>query len=237
MVGPKKNDVRMETVNRVSAVASIVEALKREMKTTMRPGDLLPNERLLAVRFGVGRNTVREAMVFLEAYGMVEKTQRGARVADHDSVLAHAFAAFDHGFDRSIATYRDLVDFRRALELGTLDRLIERIGDDDLAELDRIVDEMARALTAREAAETDYAFHAKLVEISGNAILRRLYSIMQATMTYYLEIGKTKHGAETVARHREMIDALRRRSRPALEAAARRHYDYSEAVLNQEFAD
>jgi DNA-binding FadR family transcriptional regulator len=218
-------------------VSSILEALKHEIRTSLVPGDYLPNERLLAERYGVGRNTVREAMIFLEAYGMVEKTQRGARVTEPDFAFAYAFAAFDNGVDRSIATYRDLVEFRRTLEIGILDRIFDRVSDEDLARLDEIVDRMERSLTAREAAETDFAFHSVLIDVSGNSILRRLYSIMTATMTYYLEIGKTKYGAETVARHREIIAALRDRSRADLEAAVQRHFEYSEAVLNREFVD
>lgn len=227
----------METVNRVSAVQSILDVLKREILSSMKPGDLLPNERALAERFQVGRNTIREAMIFLEAYGLVEKTQRGARVGDAEQAFAYFFATFDSGFDRSITTYRDLVEFRRHLELGIVGKVFDNITDIDLAALDRIVDRMGRALTASEAALADYDFHARMVGISGNTILIRLYRVMRETLIYYMEIGKTKYALETENRHRQIVEALRSRSREAFEAAARRHYDYSEEVLNAEFAD
>ncbi len=222
-------------MSRVSAVKSILDVLRREILSSMKPGDLLPNERSLAERFGVGRNTIREAMIFLEAYGLVEKTQRGPRVTDVDRSFAYFFTTFDNGFDRSIATYRDLIDFRRHLELGVLDKVFANVTDQDVAALDEIVERMGRALTASEAAATDYDFHAKMIEISGNSVLQRLYKVMASTLTYYMEIGKPKYATETVVRHRQIVDALRRRSRDELEAAARHHFDYSEHVLNTEF--
>jgi GntR family transcriptional regulator, transcriptional repressor for pyruvate dehydrogenase complex len=227
----------VDVLSRVSAVKSILDVLKREILATMRPGDLLPNERSLAERFGVGRNTIREAMIFLEAYGLVEKTQRGPRVTDAERSFAHVFSTFDSGFDRSLATYRDLIEFRRHLELGILDRVFANITDDGIAELDAIVDRMAHTLTSSEAAALDYDFHAKMIEISGNSVLQRLYKVMGSTLTYYMEIGKPKHAEETVVRHRQIVDALRRRSRQDLEAMALRHFDYSEQVLNTEFTD
>lgn len=227
----------MEAVNRISAVQSILDELKREILSSMKPGDLLPNERALAERFQVGRNTIREAVIFLEAYGLVEKTNRGARVADTEQAFAYFFAAFDSGFDRSIATYRDLVEFRRHLELGILGEVFAKITDADVKELDRIVDRMGRSLTASEAATADYDFHAKLVEVSGNSILKRLYRVMKQTLTYYMEIGKSKYAIETENRHRQIVEALRCRSREAFESASRRHFDYSEEVLNSEFSD
>lgn len=240
MVGPnndENDEPGMAAVNRVSAVKSILEDLKREILSSMKPGDMLPNERALAERFQVGRNTIREAMIFLEAYGLVEKTQRGSRVADSDQAFAYFFATFDSGFDRSIATYRDLVEFRRHLELGILGKIFDNVTDADVEALDRIVGRMGRVLTAGEAAAADYEFHAHLVGMSGNSVLIRLYRVMRETLSYYMEIGKSKYAAETEDRHRQIVDALRARSRDAFEKAARRHFDYSEEVLNAEFTD
>lgn len=223
-------------VSRVSAVKSILDVLKREILSAMKPGDLLPNERSLAERFGVGRNTIREAMIFLEAYGLIEKTQRGPRVTDVDRAFAYFFTTFDSGFDRSIATYRDLIDFRRHLELGMLDRVLANVTEADIVELERIVQRMGRSLTAGEAAVADYDFHAKLVDISGNSVLQRFYKIMAPTLTYYMEIGKPKFAVETVAKHELIVAALRAKSRQDLERVSLAHYDYSEHVLNTEFS-
>lgn len=226
----------LDAVAKMSTVQSILDVLRREILSTMKPGDLLPNERALAARFQVGRNTVREALIFLEAYGLVEKTQRGARVTEADRDFDHVLGALDGGLDRSLATHRDLVEFRRFIEMGAFERILERIDDKSIDALERILDRMERALTPSEAAQADYDFHALLIEIAGNSVLRRLYRVMAATLVYYMEIGKERNGPETIRRHRRIVEALRRRAPAELEAAARAHYAFSEKVLDQEFS-
>lgn len=68
-----------------SAVEDIRETLRREIVERMEVGDLLPNERELAERFGVARNTVRETMIHLEAFGLIEKTRRAPASASPTS--------------------------------------------------------------------------------------------------------------------------------------------------------
>lgn len=54
-----------------TAVEDLREMLRQEIVERMQIGDLLPNERELAERFGVARNTVRETMIHLEALGLI----------------------------------------------------------------------------------------------------------------------------------------------------------------------
>ncbi len=218
---------------RVSAVQSILEILKTEIQTQHAPGDYLPNERTYAERFGVGRNTVREALIVLEAYGYVEKTQRGPRVCTPD--IAVAFNVFAQYFDRSLNTCKDLLEFRRFVELGVLPAVVQNISDDDIDKLETLVRTMSRALTARQAAEADYAFHNLMIEASGNAVIRKLYRVLAQSIVFYMEIGKhvPRHDIASADNHLEIVDALRRRSLPDLIAASTGHYRYSEGVLEE----
>lgn len=218
---------------RVSAVQSVLEALKTEIQTLHQPGDYLPNERLYAERFGVGRNTVREALIVLEAYGYVEKTQRGPRVCTPD--ISVAFNVFAQYFDRSLNTCKDLLEFRRFIELGILPAVVENIADADIDRLEGYVVLMERALTARQAAEADYAFHNLMVEASGNGVIRKLYRVLAQSIVFYMEIGKhvPRHDAASADNHRGIVAALRRRSYPELLATCTDHYRYSEGVLEE----
>lgn len=218
---------------RVSAVQSVLEELKTEIQTLHQPGDYLPNERLYAERFGVGRNTVREALIVLEAYGYVEKTQRGPRVCTPD--ISVAFNVFAQYFDRSLNTCKDLLEFRRFIELGILPAVVENIADADIDRLEGYVVLMERALTARQAAEADYAFHNLMVEASGNGVIRKLYRVLAQSIVFYMEIGKhvPRHDVASADNHRGIVAALRRRSYPELLATCTDHYRYSEGVLEE----
>ena len=225
------------TVQRTSAVTSIVEALKHEITRSHQPGDLLPTERLLAERFDVGRNTIREAIIILETYGFIKKTQRGPRVAEPG--FEPLFQNMEHFLDRSAETYRDLLEFRRYIEIGVLPAVVERIDDDQLEALERALVAMDRALTASEAAEADYAFHYAIVSASGNAVVTKMYKVMSRTLVYYMEIGKADPaiGQDTTQYHRDMVTAFRERSLEKALAAVNAHFAYSEFVLNKETAN
>lgn len=92
--------------------------LRGEIVAQYHPGDFLPNERELADRFSVARNTFRETMIHLAAFGLIEKTRRGARVreADFDPV----FQIFAQHLDASPDRLEDVQTFRRMTETGTV---------------------------------------------------------------------------------------------------------------------
>ncbi|MDQ0681763.1 DNA-binding GntR family transcriptional regulator [Streptomyces achromogenes] len=52
-----------------------------ELRETVAPGERLPSERRLAGRFGVSRETVRQALEVLRRDGLIETDRRGSRVA------------------------------------------------------------------------------------------------------------------------------------------------------------
>lgn len=215
-------------MKRVSAVQSVVEVLRSEISLRYKPGDYLQNERLVAERLGVSRNTVREALIHLEAFGVIEKTQRGPRVCAPD--IGAVFHIMDQYFDRSLKTCRDLLNFRRMIDIGVLPVVLERIDDADIDELECHVEWMEQTLTAGEAAQADYAFHNKIARISDNSVVIKLYKVLSTTLTYYMEIGKSSpsNSEKTVLDHRQIIQACRNRSLDEAVAAFTEHYDCSE---------
>src|SRR6187431_2890956 len=89
-------------------------------------GDLKPGERLraeaLAQRYGTSRTPVREALLQLEAQGLVEvEPNRGAVVRP---------------FDR--ADLLDLYEVRALLEPAAAARAARRIGPDDIGRLEQL---------------------------------------------------------------------------------------------------
>lgn len=215
---------------RTSAVQHVLDILKKEIHANYREGDLLPNERELAEQFNVSRNTVREAVIFLEAYQLVEKTQRGARVRRPS--FEPMFHILDDAFEPSARNTRDILNFRRIVESGALPSIIANATEADIQAMEAAIVRMDRALTVAEAAQADYDFHAAMVFGSGNQVLKQLYSVMSRTLVYYLEIGKSDsaHSVQTSIEHRHIVDALRRRSLPDLTAALFEHFEHSECV-------
>lgn len=214
-----------------SAVDEIRKALRKEIVERYSPGDFLPNERELAERFKVARNTIRETMIHLEAFGLIEKTKRGAKVQkpDFDAI----FEVFTQHFDNSPKAMCDVLNFRRIVETGAAGFAVGSVDDDILKRMEDANRSLASALTVSEAAGHDYEFHLCLVAASRNAVLLSLYQVMATTIRYYLEIGKTRRlDTETAcAQHERIIEALKARDAARLASALNTHFDHSGSVL------
>lgn len=214
-----------------SAVEDLRETLRHEIIEKMQTGDLLPNERELAERFGVARNTVRETMIHLEALGLIEKTRRGARVRQPD--FEPIFAAFAQHFDHSEATMRNVLNFRRMVETGAAPFAVAGTNPGLLDAMTEANGRMGRALTASEAAAHDYDFHMGLIEATGNLVLIRMYRVLAAPLKFYLEVGKSHQPetAQSIAEHGRIIERLRAGDAAGLAAALNAHFDHSGAVF------
>lgn len=215
----------------ISAVEDIRSVLSREIVDGYSPGQFLPNERDLAERFGVARNTIRETMIHLEAFGLIEKTRRGARVrqADFDPV----FQIFAQHFDSSPDRLEDVLNFRRLTETGAAHFAVRHVDDAVLERMRLANDRMATAVTVAQAASHDYDFHLGLIEAARNDMALRMYRVMGVTLRFYLEIGKSQHSDTQTAhaQHARIIDALQARDHAALCAALHDHFDHSGLVL------
>lgn len=214
-----------------SAVDGIREMLRREIMEQMQIGELLPNERELAKRFGVARNTVRETMIHREAFGLIEKARRGALVRQPD--LDPIFSVFVQHFDHSAKTLADVLNFRRIVETGAAPLAVQGVTAATLSRMAQANDRMVRAMTASEAAGHDYDFHMAMVEATGNTVLIRMYRLLSVPLKFYLEVGKSRHPEteQSVAEHASIIARLKDRDVSGLMAALNAHFDHSGAVF------
>lgn len=216
-----------------TTVEYIRNTLRREISEQYDVGDLLPNERDLAQRFEVSRNTIRETMIHLEALSLIEKTKRGARVRRPDMGLI--FQELTQFFDTSARSFSDVLNFRRINETGAAPLMVCHVTNEILHELQTSNRRITTALTSRDAAEADYDFHLSLVRASGNQILLQMYEMMAEPMIFYMEIGKS-HQLETAGaahQHEQIIKALKMRDVNALQDKLSDHFQHSGNVLAQ----
>ncbi|MCD2173952.1 FadR/GntR family transcriptional regulator [Rhizobium sp. C4] len=188
-------------------------------------GDNLPTERELCEHFQTSRNTVREAMRILKAYGIVTvRPKVGATIIDDRMERALDLFAFNT-LEVSRATFTDIQGFRGLLEVASVDSLLERITAEDIADLTRVNNELQGAETAIDASEVDFRFHTRLIEVLGNKAVLDVYKIMKPVILKIMVRGKTRRtfSTTTLSEHAEIIAALQARDRVAYQYRMKTH--------------
>jgi GntR family transcriptional repressor for pyruvate dehydrogenase complex len=157
----------------------------REMISSgeFQPGDRLPKESDLAARLSVSRNSLREAIRALSLIHVVDVRQGdGTYVTSMEPDLLSAAVSFVIDFHRADKVLH-LLGVRRVLEPAATALAAGHIGDDDLAALRALLDEMAAASSVEEFVQLDGEFHGQIAECSGNPVLASLIHAVSAPTT------------------------------------------------------
>jgi GntR family transcriptional regulator, transcriptional repressor for pyruvate dehydrogenase complex len=211
---------------RGSAVDAVVEQIRGLIADEgLKVGDALPTERELCLRFNAARNTVREAMRILKAYGMVDvRPKVGATITDNR--MSRAFELFSFNtMEISRKTFSDVQALRDLLEVGSAEQILDRLNDCDIEELRAINDRLAGIHDLREASEVDYSFHMRLISILDNTAVADVYKVMKPVILRIMQKGKTRRTfkTETYSEHDGVIDAMARRDRLSFQYRLRTH--------------
>lgn len=190
-------------------------------------GDALPTERELGLLFGASRNTVREALQYLRAYGVIDiKPKTGAVLANRQSHAVDRLMTLHHAI--SPASFREVQGFRKVVETAAGEIILMRARQEDLDQLEAANLKVRHSVSVAEAANHDFAFHDLLVKLAGNSVLHASYLSQRNAMHDIMLLGKGNqpiHEA-TYAAHQEIIGAIRARDRLAFGYLLSRHLDF-----------
>jgi DNA-binding FadR family transcriptional regulator len=226
-LGAEESPLALEAVSSgQSAVDTVVDQIRALIADAgLKVGDSLPTERELCIQFNASRNTVREAMRIVKAYGLVDvRPKVGATITDNR--LSRAFDLFSFNtMEVSRKTFSDVQAFRDLLEVGSADQILDRLQDRDIDDLYRINSKLAKISDIQEASEVDLSFHTRLISILDNAAILDVYKVMKPVILRIMQKGKTRRSymTETFAEHKDVIDALAARDRLAFQYHLRTH--------------
>lgn len=209
------------------------------LRGILRPGERLPSERELAERLGVSRPSLRDAVVDLQARGLlVSRAGAGIFVAD---VLGSAFsAALVQLFASHDEAVFDYLSFRRDMEGLAADRAARFGSDTDLKLIDAIFRKMDAAHSKRSPADEarlDADFHMAIIEASHNVIMlhmmRSMYDLLRQGVFYNRQIMFKQRVTRDMLldQHRAINTALQQRDPTAARAAVEAHLSYVEQAL------
>ena len=223
-------------IARATLPQEIVKALTDLiMKGAWKPGDMIPSEKELALRFQVGRSTIREAVKSLAVLGVLEaRAGEGSFVREATSELLSG--AFRWGLLLGERNLDDLVDVRVLVEVECTRRAAERSGTEIADLLSLSLDEMRGSGTDHQAfMESDTRFHLVIARAAQNPIFENIGSTIQSMAriwypkTYY--IPETK--GLTIEEHLAIADAIAHHDAPAAAEAMRSHLIQAGARLRR----
>lgn len=171
-------DVQYPTLQRAPTLSDRVTESVLQMITSnaLKPGDRLPSERDLGVRFGVSRTVVREAVRSLAAKGVLDvRSGSGAIVArvGHDtaSQTLRLFVQGSRGPDDDELHYEQINDVREMLETRVARIAARAAQPADHERLRELHKQMKAAKGDVELASSlDVAFHREIAVATRNPL-------------------------------------------------------------------
>jgi DNA-binding FadR family transcriptional regulator len=147
------------------------------VESNLQPGDMLPPENNLAQQLDVSRSSVREAIKGLESLGVLE-ARRGSGVFVRSFSFEPILNNLQYGLLSDIQELAELLEIRSILEAAMVRQAIAIMGDEQLAGLEMILEQMRlRAEEGEPFPEEDRAFHRLLYRDVKNQTMLKLLDI------------------------------------------------------------
>ena len=214
---------RLTPVN-LDSYKPLRELVLDAIRSAIMSGILQPRERLMEIQMaeelGVSRTPIREALRKLELEGFIVMVPRkGAYVAD-----------------LSFKDIADVFEIRAALEGLAAGLAAERITEEELEDLERLLVEKREAITQNDIGklvEVDTKFHELMYKASRNERLSSIISnlreqIQRFRLTSLSFPGRMK---ESLDEHKKIVEAIQSRDIQVARHVAQEHIENAENVL------
>ena len=209
---------------RLDSYQPLREVVCESLREAIRKGVLKPGERLMEIQLseelGVSRTPVREAIRKLELEGyVVMMPRRGTYVAS-----------------MSIRDVNEIFEIRTALESLSNGLAAERITDEELEQLQRLIVMIGGYVkdgNIDKIVETDIEFHDLLYKAARNNRLVGIISNLREQLTRFRTLSMSHPGRleATLDEHRVIVEAIAQGDVKAAQQAAERHMENSEKTL------
>ncbi len=227
LMTPIKNESLVQTV-----INKITDAI---ISGELNPGDKLPTEMELMSSMNVSRNTVREAIKTLVAYGVVEiRRPEGTFVCDASSPKMLSPLLYQTILQRG-GSHRYLLDLRQMVDTGIFHLIIDRgLSEEDRDKLEQICSELETELRREDYSidkilEKDIEFHKAIANSTHNLFIIMINGFLAeiTTESRYRTISKIFEENDReylIVTHRLTLDALEKK--PGVDAARVIEFSY-----------
>jgi DNA-binding GntR family transcriptional regulator len=203
----------MPVTDKISRVEDAYARLKNEIRTNRMPPGFQASEPEIALRLGMSRTPVREALIRLESEGLVELIpRRGARV-----------------LPININDMKEIYEILTSLEPDVAGSVAgKKPTETELRPLEEAATDMEKALAHEDLdawADADDRFHHHLLELHGNRRLREFVLALndQVHRTRIVTLRLRDNPVTSNREHRKIVEHIRRGDADAARNAFRAH--------------
>lgn len=163
------------------------------------PGSKLPNENELSKALEVSRTTLREAISFLVAQGVLEiRRGKGTFVAEELPAAGMDLSSLTGLRARERA--RDLFEMRLIFEPATVALVCQRASMEELQQIQKKAERMEQiAAAGGDWPLADQEFHWAIIRASHNEYMRRLYPIINNAVNDLMQLAQNRQRMEETA--------------------------------------
>nr|WP_321403688.1 FadR/GntR family transcriptional regulator [uncultured Desulfobacter sp.] len=215
------------------------EIIKMIEDGSVKQGQRLPAERVLSMRFGVSRNTVREAIRALAEQGIVRSLRGSGSYVESDAAqrIKNRVRAALEGRQLRVM---EIFEIRRMLEPAVAAKVAGIKDPGALDTLSQILDGQIRAQeNDQDGAAFDKAFHTALVKAAGNSVLEIVYATLGNIMaeSRIPDLQSPERADLSIAAHKRVLDCLGSADADGAAQAMARHMDEIETILKQKIGE
>ncbi|MFN8005740.1 MAG: FadR/GntR family transcriptional regulator [Terriglobia bacterium] len=210
----------------------------------LKPGQRLPAEKDLAVQFGVGRTTIREALRSLAVLGIVDgRVGEGTFVSSTNR--RYLEKALQWGLLIDQKDVHDLIETRLLLESQTAFSAAQRAAPHQLQEIGDAIKGMERSVNDPASyLKFDLEFHLSVARASQNSILYHLVSMTRGYLQSWIQRSlamptprRTQRRTEiSIQEHRRILRAIQNREAEQARQAMSEHILSSSGDLQSRLA-
>jgi DNA-binding FadR family transcriptional regulator len=205
------------------------QILEQIASGTLRPGDKLPSENQLCRLFNVSRPVVRQALVRLQADGLVA-TRKGLGTVVQNSP-PEGLTRFSQPSD--VAHMLRCLELRLAVEGQAAAWAATRHTALELRRIGKALEMLeAQVIDGSITAAADFAFHQSVAAASGNILFEQVLQSLDEAIRrgMVIALGLTRERSperaqRVIDEHRAIYEAISRRDGQGAELAMRYHLD------------
>jgi GntR family transcriptional repressor for pyruvate dehydrogenase complex len=215
----------------------IVEQIQARISDgQLKPGEQIPSERELASILGVSRPSVREAIMMLEAMGILEAKQGGGTYVRSltETSLARPLTEM---VEKNPKLLKDLLEVRIGLECWSAYLAATRATDEDLEKIGAIVEKMGRTGKKGWDPEDDTDLHYAIATATHNTmqihVLNSIHGLYRATIEVAMTrfYSQPKYIKMLYNQHKEIYKNIATRNPEGAMTAMKNHLEWVKDIL------